>query len=128
MAKPRKSGKRKARSSRAGNPKEAIVLIPLTYNDGTRVSRETLQSIQEEIFVAFHGWTIEGTVKGAYLMQTGQKCVEDLLKVSVVLDESQIPELEMMVARWCAGLGQETMLMKIADFVIKFIPPQTKAE
>jgi hypothetical protein len=126
MAKPRKSRKRREQPGR--QLKEAIVLIPLTYNDGTRISRETLRSIQEEIFVAFHGWTIEGTVKGAYRMLTGQKRVEDLLKVSVVLDESQISDLEKMVARWCARLGQETMLMKIADFVIKFIPPWGEAE
>jgi hypothetical protein len=61
-------------------------------------------------------------------MQTGQKRVEDLLKVSVVLAEAQIPELEGMVANWCARLGQETMLLKIADSVVKFVPPQTEAE
>jgi hypothetical protein len=61
-------------------------------------------------------------------MRTGQKRVEDLLKVAVVLGESQVPELEAMVSGWCAKLGQETMLLKIADYVIKFVPPQTKAE
>jgi hypothetical protein len=44
------------------------------------------------------------------------------------LDESQIPELEPMVAQWCARLDQEAMLVKIADFVIKFIPPRTGTE
>jgi hypothetical protein len=123
MAKPRKRRKSKAKGKRGRPPKEAIVLIPLTYNDGTKVSRDTLLDIFEEIYAAFHGWTDEGTVKGAYRMQTGQKRVEHLLKVSVVLGESQIPELESMVARWGARLGQETMLLKIADNVIKFVPP-----
>ena len=76
----------------------------------------------------FQGWTIEGIVKGAYRMQSGQKRVEDLVKVAVVLDEAQLPELEAMVGRWCARLGQEVMLLKIADFVVKFIPPEPEAE
>jgi len=128
MAKPRKRGKSRTKGKGGGQPKEATVLIPLTYNDETTIPRDVLLGLFEEIFVAFHGWTDEGTVKGAYRMQTGQKRVEDLLKVSVILDDSQIPELEAMVARWCARLGQETMLLKITDFLIKFIPPQKEAE
>jgi len=128
MAKPRKRGKPKVVGESSGKSKEAIVPIPLTYNDRTEVPRDVLLEIFEEIYIAFHGWTDEGTVKGAYRMQTGQKQIENLLKVSVVLDESQIPELEAMVARWCAQLGQETMLLKIADHVVKFVPPQREAE
>jgi hypothetical protein len=128
MAKPRKRGKPKAKGKGKSNPKEAIVLIPLTYNDGSKVPEETLLDIFEEIYAAFHGWTNEGTVKGAYQMQTGQKQVEELLKVSVVLDPSHIPELEAMVSAWCAKLGQETMLLKIADYTIKFVPPRKETE
>lgn len=128
MAKPRKRGKTKAKSRDDGGLKEATVLIPLTYNDGTRVRQDTLLNIFEEIYLAFQGWTDEGTVKGAYRMQTGQKRVENLLKVVVVLDQSQIPELERMVSAWCARLGQETMLLKIADYTIKFVPPQKEVE
>lgn len=128
MAKPRKQGKPKAPGKGDGSTKEAIVLIPLTYNDRTQVPQDVLLNIFEEIYTAFHGWTEEGIVKGAYRMQTGQRQVENLLKVSVILDKSQIPELEAMVARWCARLGQETMLLKIADFVVKFVPPQGEAE
>ncbi len=61
-------------------------------------------------------------------MQTGEKRVEDLLKVSIVLDQSQIPELEEMVSAWCARLGQEAMLLKIADYTIKFVPPQKEVD
>jgi hypothetical protein len=125
MAKPRKAKKIKS----SGHPKEAIVLIPLTYNDGTQVLAETLDSICDEIFGTFRGWTIEGTVKGAYQMRaTGQKRVEDLLKVSIALDESQVPELEEMIGRWCAQLGQEVMLLKIADLIVKFVPPQSETK
>lgn len=122
---------RKRRPSKAkdvGQLKEAVVLIPLTYNDGTRVPAGTLKSIRGEVLEVFQGWTVEGQVKGAYRMRTGQKRVEDLQKVSIILDASRIPELEAMVARWGALLGQETMLLKLSDFTVKFIAPLTEGE
>jgi hypothetical protein len=128
MAKARRKGKSKAKGEGKGEPKEAIMFVPLTYNDGTKISQAILLGIFEEIYVAFHGWTNEGTVKGAYRMQTGQKQVEDLLKVSVILDQSQVPELESMVAAWCTKLGQESMLLKITDSTVKFVPPRKETE
>jgi hypothetical protein len=119
-----RSSKRRKAKGRGGGPKEAIFLIPLTYNDGTRIPQDTIESIYDELFVAFAGWTVEGTVQGAYRMQTGEKRVESLVKVSVILDESQLPELEEMIARWAARLGQETILLKIADYIVKFVPPE----
>lgn len=62
------------------------------------------------------------------MRSTGQKQVEELLKVSIVLAASQIAELEAMVGRWCARLGQEVMLLKIADLDIKFVPPHPETE
>src|ERR1700681_2406740 len=101
--------KPKAKRKKDSGPREAIVLIPLTYNPGrhdrvTPIPMDTLETVFDEMFLAFEGWTIEGTVKGAYRMETGKKRVEDLLKVSVILDASRIGELEAMVARWCSRL------------------------
>ena len=127
MAKRRKAGKSK--TPKGGNLKEATVLIPLTANDGTPFPPEALDAICNEIFDTFHGWTIEGTVTGAYPMQaTGQKRVEELLKVSIILDASRVAQLEGLVRQWCARLGQEVMLLKVADLVVKFVPPQTEGE
>jgi hypothetical protein len=127
MAKSRKA--KQSKTGQGGNLKEATLLIPLTYNDGTEVPRDVRDSILEELFVAFQGWTIEGTIKGAYAMRaTGQKRVEELQKVSVILEEARLAELEDMIARWCARLVQEVMLLKIADYIIKFIPPQPETE
>jgi hypothetical protein len=127
MAKPRKRGETKGKGN--NRLKEAIVLLPLTYNDGTDVPQETIDSICDEIFGTFHGWTLEGNVKGAYQMQAGgQKRVENLLKVSIVLEMSRVSKLEEMVGRWCTRLGQEVMLLKVADSIVKFIPPQPETE
>jgi hypothetical protein len=125
--KPHRQGA-KPKVGQGGNLKEATILIPLTYNDGTQVPQATIEAILEQMYVAFLGWTIEGTVKGAYRMQTGSKQVDKLMKVSVVLDAAQVPELETMIGGWCGQLGQEKMLLKIADMVIKFVPPQTQDE
>jgi hypothetical protein len=109
--------------------KEAIVLIPLTYNDGTPIPQQTLDDIHEEAYVAFSGWTLEGTVQGAYRMEaTGEKQVEYLQKLSVVLPESKISKLEAMIGRWAKMLGQETMLLKVSDFRVKFIEAQGREE
>lgn len=123
--------RRKERTSgtkTGGRLKEAIVLIPMMYNDGTSVPRATLKAIREEIFERFQGWTIEGKVKGAYRMRTGRKRVEDLQKISIILQAARVPELEAMVARWGALLGQETMLLKLTDFLVKFVPPRAEEE
>jgi hypothetical protein len=124
MTKPRKRAKRR----RGDDLKEAVVLVPLTYNDGTKVPPAKLRGIRAELLAAFHGWTIEGTVKGAYRMRSGEKRVEDLQSISVILRKSQLPKLEAMVAKWAAQLGQETMLLRVSDSAVKFMPPQKREE
>lgn len=117
---------KRSRASRKGNGrtlKEATILIPLTFNDKSVIPEATIQGVLHEIMNTFHGWTIEGTVKGAYRMRTGETQIENLLKVSVILDKGQLAKFEGMIGEWCALLQQEVMLLKVADYVVKFIPP-----
>src|SRR5438046_1821565 len=90
--------KRRQRSERGRRTalKEAVILIPLTYNDGAKVPRRIFHSIRDEVLAAFGGWTVEGTVKGAYRMRSGEKIVEDLERVSIMLPESRLADLEGM--------------------------------
>ena len=53
--------------------KKAIVLIPLTYNDGSRVPQDVLDGIFESLFVLSGGYTSTGTVQGAYRMKDGSQ-------------------------------------------------------
>ncbi|OAI52322.1 hypothetical protein AYO44_04750 [Planctomycetaceae bacterium SCGC AG-212-F19] len=124
----KKPEKRRTRSKGRSRLKEATVLIPLTYNDGTVIPQATIETLREELFATFAGWTAEGTVQGAYRMESGAKRVESLLKISVVLEDDQVETLEDMVSRWGRELGQEAMLLKIADLVVKFIPPRSAEE
>ncbi len=124
MARSQRKGRPGASSAKRSRLKEAVVLIPLTYNDETKIPLELLESILDQVYRAFDGHTIEGTVKGTYRMQSGQKRAEDLIKVSIVLNENRVPELERMIAAWAAQLGQETMLLRITDSAVKFVGPQ----
>jgi hypothetical protein len=106
--------------------KKAVILIPLTYNDGTRIPERIQAEIYDELFDVYQGWTIEGTVKGAYRMRTGEKRVEQLVRVSIVLAQREVPELEKRVARWGELIGQETMLLEVTESVIRFVPARRK--
>lgn len=103
--------------------KKAILLIPLTYNDGSRIPQEVLDGIYEAIFVLSGGHTSAGTVRGAYRMKDGSKQTEILEQVWVAYEEADQPALRELVARFCSILGQETMYLEFTDSVIEFVPP-----
>jgi hypothetical protein len=109
--------------------KKVTLLIPLTFNDGTAVTRETLDAIEEEIYFAFNGWTVAGEVQGAYRMrQTGKKQVERLLQVWVVVEEAQLDQLRHMVARYASLLAQESMYFEVAASQVEFIVPLSEKD
>src|SRR5271170_3759837 len=99
--------------------KKAIILIPLTYNDGSRVPQEVLNGIFESLFVLSGGYTSAGTVNGAYRMKDGAKQTDVLEQVWVAYEEADKPALRELVARFCSLLGQETMFLEFADSVIE---------
>lgn len=102
---------------------KAVVLVPLTYNDGSKVPRRVHGGIRDELFDAFGGWTFEGEVEGAFRMEAGGKRVERLEKLAVVLEEADMPRLRRMVARWGTLLEQERMYLEITDSEIELVPP-----
>ena len=104
--------------------KKVTLLLPLAFNDGSVVPQDMLAAMQDEIFIAFRGWTVVGEVEGAYQMrQTGEKRVERLLQVWVVVQDEQLPKLRDLVAGFGARLGQEVMYFEVSDSVVEFIPP-----
>ena len=102
----------------------AFVQIPLTYNDVSMVPEQILDDIKDQMYLAFDGYTVEGTVNGAYKMtSTGQKRVEDTLKISIVLKAGGKKRLETMAGEWASELGQESILVTYTDFVVVFVEP-----
>ena len=100
-----------------------IILIPLTYNDGTQVPKPVLDDIEADLFAFASGYTIAGTVKGAYRIQDGSKQVDDSVQVWVVVDEQDGDALRELVARIGTMLGQESMYLERMTSSVEFIPP-----
>jgi hypothetical protein len=103
--------------------KKAVILVPLTYNDGSRVPQHTLDEIFEAMFLLCGGHTSAGTVQGAYRMKDGSKQTDVLEQVWVAYEERDKDALREMVAHFRAVLGQESMYLEFTDSIIELIPP-----
>ncbi len=101
-----------------------ILLIPLNYNDGTEISKEVILDFEEELFAIGGGCTNAGTVEGAYRMADGSKQIDQLLQLWIGLPEEFVPDLESLVGKLGATLGQESMYFERTGSRISFIPPQ----
>ncbi|MEX2026498.1 MAG: hypothetical protein WEH44_04340, partial [Pirellulaceae bacterium] len=99
-----------------------VLLVPLTYNDGSQVSPEVMHQLEADLLTLGGGYTIAGTVKGAYRMQDGSKQVDESLQVWVVIDEQDGPALRELVARLGSNLGQESMYLEQTTSIVEFIP------
>ena len=100
-----------------------VLLLPLNTNDGAQVPRQVLLEMLEEMYVLAGGYSIAGTVKGAYRMSDGTKQEDDSLQVWIAVSEQDVPELEEMVAKFGKMLGQETMYLERTAATVRFIPP-----
>lgn len=105
-------------------PTRFILLVPLSYNDGTEVSRDVILDFKEKLYALGGGFTDAGTVQGAYQMADGTKQVDDSLQLWIVLQDEYVPELERLVAELGAKLGQESMYLERTRGEVFFIPPQ----
>ena len=103
--------------------KKAILLIPLTYNDGSEVPEDVLNDIFESLFALSGGHISAGMVRGAYRMQDGSKQTELLEQVWVAYDEADQSALRQLVAEFGKILGQEAMYLEFTESTIEFVPP-----
>ena len=102
-----------------------VLLLPLTYNDNTAVSKEVRRQIFHDLFVLAGGYHVAGKGKGAYRMKSGQKQVDKSLEVWVVINEQDEPVLMEMVAGFAGLLDQEAIYLEKVQSTIEFIPPKT---
>ena len=64
-----------------------------------------------------------GEVQGAYRMQqTGEKQVDRLLHLWVVVDDMEIDRLKRMVQKIGQRLGQECMYFEVGESQVEFLP------
>jgi hypothetical protein len=100
-----------------------LLLLPLTYNDKTRVPKVVLDGILEQLFDFAGGYTVAGAAKGAYRMKSGQKQIDSSVQVWIVIEQTDAPQLRNLVADICRRLNQEVMYLERAGGDVEFIPP-----
>ena len=100
-----------------------ILLLPLTYNDQSKVPKSVKDQILDELFVLAGGYHIAGVGRGAYRMKTGEKQVDYLLEIWLAIEEDSEGTLKALVAKFGAMLGQQTMYLERTGGVVEFIPP-----
>ena len=104
-----------------GARKKVVLLIPLTFNDGSTVPEETLLSIFDRLLVLCGGYTNAGMVKGAYRMASGCKQVDECVQVWVVVAPMELQELKALVREFGRELGQESMYFEVTGSDVEFI-------
>lgn len=102
-----------------------LLLVPTQLNDGSDVPKSVFLELEDTLFERFHGWTIGGTVKGAYRMQDGKKAIDHSVVYWIVISEGHHAELRKIVAKLGQVLGQENMYLEKTGSTIDFVGPSS---
>lgn len=100
-----------------------ILLFPLTLNDGSVVPQAVLNEFKDELFVIAGGYTITGTVEGAYRIKSGKKQLDKLLQIWVCPEKESVAELLRVVAVYAERLGQESMYFERTGGTVELLTP-----
>ena len=100
-----------------------VLLLPLTYNDKSKVPEDVKKRIFDDLFRLAGGYHIAGVGKGAYRMKDGQKKVDQSLEVWVAVAEEDEEALKVMVASFATLLEQESIYLERVNSTVEFIPP-----
>lgn len=103
--------------------KKCIMLIPLAHNDGSQVQPADLTRIFDLLYSRFGGYTIAGTVRGAYRMRDGTRADDNSLEVWVVVDPIRLADVEKVASRICGLFEQESLFFEVVESDVEFIPP-----
>jgi len=104
--------------------KKCILLLPVTYNDGTEVPPSVLADILQSIEEAFDGYTIDGPpCTGVYKMKDGSKARDTSIKVWVAVLPERVEEARMLAARFAGVLKQESLYFEVTEAEVEFVRP-----
>ena len=103
--------------------KKCVLLLPLTYNDGTEVPAEVLNQIKKDIDREFDGHSVDGPVDGAYKMADGTMAYDKSEKVWVFVRPDQVEDLKTLARRFASRLKQETLCFVTTDAEVELLPP-----
>jgi hypothetical protein len=99
-------------------------LVPLSYNDGSPVPRAVFAEIENCLFERFGGYTVVGTVVGAYRMADRTRVEERSLMISVAVPEERVADLRRRVAGFARQLRQESMYFEVSDATVELVRPE----
>lgn len=100
---------------------KATFFLPLADNDGRNLADE-IQTVEDECFISFSGFTLMGFFKGMWRMETGARQVDTNAAYMVILDEKGLPELEAILRRFKARTTQEEIFLEVTqDIDIRLI-------
>lgn len=106
-----------------------IALVPLSLNDGTPVEAETILEFKEQLLLLADGWSVPGTVEGAYRMADGRTQIDHTLQFWIWIREGQYAELRRVVSELGAKLGQEKMYLERTFADLDLVdPPNNRTE
>ena len=100
---------------------KAHSLLPLRDNDGRDLSTE-IEEVRDALFVAFGGWTFQGYVQGTFLMHDQSVSVDTSASHFVLLEETELPELETILQTFKSKTTQEAIYLEVHRQVdIRFV-------
>lgn len=106
--------------------RKCILLLPMTYNDGTDVPSEVMAGILRNIDEEFDGHTVDGLCDGVYKMDDGTMVNDKSLKVWVAVDPDRVEELKKLAARFAGVLKQESLYFEVTEAEVEFVRPLLK--
>jgi hypothetical protein len=100
---------------------KATFYLPVQDNDGSDLASD-IAEVENDCFVAFGGWTLSGYFKGTWRMEGGVCHVDTSAVYMVVLDASQLVELEAILLRFKGKTTQEKLYLEVEHNVdVRFL-------
>ena len=100
-----------------------VLLLPLTYNDRSRIPKAVQDHVLDELFILANGYHVAGVGRGAYRMRNGSKQVDHSLEVWVAVEEEDVPALKELAAKVAQMLNQESIYLERTGGSVEFIAP-----
>jgi len=100
---------------------KATFYLPVRDNDGRDLTAE-IEEVERQCFVAFGGWTLSGYFKGTWRMADGACQVDTSAVYMVVLEATQLGELERILLAFKGRTTQEKLYLEVSHHVdVRFL-------
>jgi len=91
---------------------KATFLLPVRDNDGRDLLPE-IRRVRRGLWGRFHAYTIDGQAEGVYQMADGTQASDIHMKISLILDDSRLGEIEEVLLDFKTKTTQETIYLEI---------------